>query len=140
PLGTAKWVKVTVENLPNGDEIAVVKPWKPPDPFDGITTADMELARQLGRTGEYRADSRSPKWIGYPIADALNIPVAHGAENDPAHMARLKAIIQTWLKNKVLKKEPRKDAKGMDRDFIVSGSFRSPPAPTAYSDDDITIQ
>jgi len=34
--------KLTVENLPNGDEVACSNPWKPPDPFQGVSTADMQ--------------------------------------------------------------------------------------------------
>jgi hypothetical protein len=65
PLGKAKWMRLVVENLANGDAVAVASPWSPPDPFKNVTTADMELARKLAATGEYRADMRSPKWLGY---------------------------------------------------------------------------
>jgi AAA domain len=82
PIGTAKWIKLVIENLPNGDQVAVASSWTPPDPFKGITTADMELARKLAATGEYRADSRSPNWIGYAIAAHLPINVSHKGEND----------------------------------------------------------
>jgi RecA-family ATPase len=34
PLGKAIWFALEVENLPNGDEVAVASPWSPPDPFD----------------------------------------------------------------------------------------------------------
>src|SRR5262249_2666859 len=67
-LGKAEWIKIEVENLPNGDEVAVSSRWNPPDPFEGVSTADMETGRQLARTGEFRADSRSPKWFGYALA------------------------------------------------------------------------
>jgi hypothetical protein len=83
PLGKASWFKLAVENLPNGDEIACASPWKPPDPFNGVSTADMHKCRTLAQTGAYRLDPRSPEWIGYVIAEVLKINVAHGAENDP---------------------------------------------------------
>jgi hypothetical protein len=51
PLGKAKWMKIEVENLPNGDQVACASQWEPPDPFKGLTTADMELAQKLARTG-----------------------------------------------------------------------------------------
>jgi hypothetical protein len=144
PLGKAEWVKIEVENLPNGDEIAVSSRWSPPNPFDGVTTADMETGAKLAATGEYRADSRSPEWFGYALADRLHIPVSYGAENNPKDIARLNTIIKTWCKNKVLKIETRVDAKSRERKFIVAGS--AVPHPKAvtndstFTDDDLTLQ
>jgi hypothetical protein len=138
PLGKAKWMKLVVEDLVNGDHVAVASPWSPPDPFKGVTTADMELARTLAATGEYRADSRSPKWIGYAIADHLQVAVSYQGDNDPKDMARLNSIVKTWLKNKVLDTEERKDTDGKDRKFVIAGSFK--PAATAYPDDEASLQ
>jgi hypothetical protein len=80
PLGKASWFKLEVENLPNGDEIACASPWKPPDPFAGVSTADMHKCRELARTGAYRVDSRSPDWIGYAVANGsfLNASIQTG--------------------------------------------------------------
>src|SRR4029077_875628 len=44
PLGKAKWMKFVIEVLPNGDEVACDTAWSPPDPFFGITTADVHVA------------------------------------------------------------------------------------------------
>jgi hypothetical protein len=140
PLGKAKWMKLVVEDLVNGDHVAVASPWIPPDPFKGITTTDMELARKLASTGDYRADSRSPKWIGYPIADHLQIPVSHHGDNNPRDMARLNSILKTWFKTKVLDIEERKDADGKNRKFVVAGSFKPSPVANAYSDDEESLQ
>jgi hypothetical protein len=122
PLGKAKWMKIEVENLPNGDHVAVMTSWKPPDPFQDVTPAHMELAAKLAATGEYRADRRSPKWFGYALAGPLGINVSHGGSNSPRDIAKLKAIIETWRKNKVFDIEKRADADGKKRDFIVSGT------------------
>jgi hypothetical protein len=140
PLGKAKWMKLVVENLPNGDHVAVSSPWTPPDPFAGVTSADTELARKLATTGEYRADSRSPKWFGYALAEQLSVSVSHNGDNDPKDLSRLKHIIKTWLKNNVLDIEERKDRDGKDRSFIVPGSFNPSTATSTYSDDEITLQ
>jgi hypothetical protein len=140
PLGKAKWMKLLVEDLVNGDHVAVASPWTPPDPFKNVTTADMELARKLAATGEYRADSRSPKWIGYGIADHLQIAVSHEGDNDAKDMARLNSIIKTWLKNKVLAIEVRKDTDGKDRKFVIAGSFKPSPPANAYSNDEMSLQ
>jgi hypothetical protein len=99
PIGKAHWIKIGVENLPNGDEVACASLWTPPNPFDGVTSAGVELARELARTGAHRADSRSSDWFGYPLARQLKIHVKPGQDNAPEDLARLKAIIKIWLKN-----------------------------------------
>jgi hypothetical protein len=143
PIGGAEWIKILVENLPNGDEVATSSRWKPPNPFEGVTVSDMETGARLAATGEYRADSRSPKWFGYALADLLHIPVAHGADNNKKDIARLNTIIKTWLKNKVIKVEGREDANYKERKFIVPGSA-SPAKPSpddpVLADDEITLQ
>jgi hypothetical protein len=144
PLGKAEWIKIEVENLPNGDEVAVSSRWKPPNPFDGVSTADMETARRLAATGEFRADSRSPEWFGYKLADLLHIPVSYRADNKPADLAKLNAIIKKWLENKVLKIVTRNDATSRERQFIVAGTFAQDTKHAADNnplfDEDITFQ
>jgi hypothetical protein len=144
PLGKAEWIKIEVENLPNGDEVAVSSRWNPPNPFDGVTTADMQTGAQLAATGEYRADSRSPEWFGYALADRLHIPVSYGTDNSPKDLARLNTIIKTWCKNQVLKIETRTDAKSRERKFIVAGSAvphsKAATDDSTFTDDDLTLQ
>jgi hypothetical protein len=134
PLGKAKWLKLVVEILVNGDAVAVASPFSPPDPFKNVTTADMELARKLAATGEYRADMRSPKWIGYALATHFDLKVVHKGNNDPKDLERLKTIIKTWLSNKVLKIDERKDDEGKTREYMAQGSFKF--ETPAYSDDE----
>jgi hypothetical protein len=139
PLGKAKWMKLVVEDLVNGDHVAVASPWSPPDPFKGVTTTDMELARTLAATGEYRDDMRSPKWIGYALASHFGLAVSHKGHRDPKDLSRIKAILETWLKNKVLDIDERKDDQGRLRSFIIPGSFTTAAPATsaaAYSDDE----
>jgi hypothetical protein len=124
PLGKATWFKLAVENLPNGDEVACSSPWKRPDPFFGITPADMYECRRLAQTGAYRLDSRSHDWIGYAVAEKLGIDVVHGAENDPRDLARLKQILHTWFKNKVFATEKRRDNRRKERTFVIPGPWQ----------------
>jgi AAA domain len=93
PLGKAKWMKLVVEDLVNGDHVAVASPWSPPDPFKGVTTTDMELARTLAATGEYRADMRSPKWIGYALATHFGLSLSHKGHRD---QGTWRASGQSW--------------------------------------------
>ena len=123
PVGTASWIKIKVENLPNGDEIACSGPWKPPDPFQGVKPADMHKCRDLARAGAYRADSRSPEWVGYMIAQVLHVNVVPGADNDLKDLARIRRVIKTWIKNGVLKIESREDENRRKREFVVPGPW-----------------
>lgn len=140
PLGKAKWMRLVVENLPNGDQVACASRWMPPDPFQGITAADMHKCRTLAQTGAYRADSRAADWIGYVVADVLKINVVHGAENDPKDIARIKQILATWLKNKVLATEKRKDTTRHERTFIIPGSWQPDTEIINPDPDDIILQ
>lgn len=143
PLGKAEWMRLKVENLPNGDQVAVTSRWTPPDPLQNVTTAHMELARKLVATGEHRADSRSPKWVGYALASQLNIAVSYNGDNAPKDIAKLNAIIKKWIKNKVFEVDRRKDSNGAERDFIIPGAFKPEPqttTSTVYADDEFTMQ
>jgi hypothetical protein len=144
PIGKAEWIKIELENLPNGDEVACSSRWIPPNPFDGVSTTDMGTGAQLAATGEFRADSRSPKWFGYALADLLHIPVSYGADNNPKDLARLNTIIKTWIKNKVLKIEARTDETRRERKFVVPGTAAPHAKPTPddslLDDDEITLQ
>ena len=129
PLGKASWFKLEVEKLANGDEVACSSSWKPPDPFEGVATSAMHECRKLAQTGAYRFDSRSSDWVGYMIADVLKINVAHGAENDPKDVARIKQILRVWLKNKVLATEQRPDKTRRMRTFIAPGAWHEEVMP-----------
>lgn len=135
PLGSTKWMKIVAVNLDNGDTVAVSSSWTPPDPFLGVTAEHMELARTLAATGDYRTDMRSPKWIGYAMAEKLDIPVFHGRDNDKGQVERMKSIIKAWMINKVLKVEKRKDKDGKDREFVAPGPVQA-ELPLADPNDD----
>jgi AAA domain len=139
PLGKAKWMKIEVENLPNGDQVACGSPWAPPDPFENVTTADVKLAQKLARTGAYRDDSRSPEWFGYALAPLLNLSVVYKGDNNKKDLAKLKSIIETWKTNKVLDVEPREDEHRKAKLFIVPGPAVTTPRASRYSDDDDVV-
>jgi len=139
PLGKASWFKLEVENLPNGDEIACASPWKPPDPFHGVSTANMHKCRTLARSGAYRADSRSPDWVGYMVAEVLKINISPGADNKPEELARIKQILKKWFKNKVLKTESREDENRHKREFVVPGPWSDAEADADPDPEEITL-
>lgn len=124
PPGTAIWACSASEVLPCGESVGVLESWKLPDHFADVTTADMEWARQVTESGEYRTSKQSPKWLGYALAERLNIPVSYKGENDKKDLAKIDTIIKRWSKNKVLKLVQKKDDSGHERDFFAPGAFK----------------
>jgi hypothetical protein len=125
PIGKAHWVKIETEILPNGDEVACSTLWKAPNPFDGVTVSDLKVVQRLVQGGAFRADSQSPQWLGWWMAENLphlNIKTRHSDKpRDKAEVARLNSILKTWLKNNALEIEKRQDEKRRTKDFFVVG-------------------
>jgi hypothetical protein len=122
PPEGATWFKLISVLLPNGDEVdpgdevGVVVHWKYPAPFDGVTEAHMLKVRAMAAEGCYRSDAQSPDWIGRAVADVLHLD----ADDD---RARIKAILKTWMKNKVLKTVERKDETRHMKSFVEPGDW-----------------
>jgi hypothetical protein len=57
PLGKATWIRLETENLSNGDVVAVVTRWQPPNPFENVSSAHE--CRRVSGTGKYRRDARA---------------------------------------------------------------------------------
>jgi hypothetical protein len=136
PTGSATWVRIEVEQLSNGDDVATASPWKPENPFKTVTTADMHECRKVAGSGAYRADSQSPDWFGYAVAEVLKMDVVKGGENKKSDIAKIKTIIKRWLQTKALKIQRRKDENHKDRDFIVPGPFNDAAVAGDYFDED----
>ncbi|SIO50095.1 hypothetical protein SAMN05443247_06631 [Bradyrhizobium erythrophlei] len=140
PIGKAHWVCIEVENLANGDQVACSSSWTPPNPFDGVSVDDLKLVQKLVQTGAFRADSRSPDWLGWWMAEnlpMLNIKTRYRDQpRNKAEVARLNSILKIWLKNNALEIETRHDDKRRQRDFFVAGRAAETPHTTRPADDD----
>ena len=127
PIGKANWLKIEVENLPNGDEVACAAPWEPQNHFDGVSAGDVKVAQSAARTGIYRADSQSPKWLGWWLAENLqHLGIKARSDDRPrdkAAIARLNSILKTWVKNDVLRLEERPDKRRIKRRYYVVGTI-----------------
>jgi RecA-family ATPase len=132
PVGKVTWMKIEVENLPNGDKVACVTSWKPPKPVDSITKADAEVAKKLAQGGAHRADPQAKKWFGYFLGERLGLDPC----NNPADKAKLKTIIENWLETKILRTELRKDETRKEKKFIVPGPTVISPNHRADDDDE----
>ena len=135
PIGALDWIRVAVETLPNGDDVAVACPWTPTIPASVIDEGAMEMVRQLAATGNYREDSRSPAWFGYAVAPCLDIAVSCGMKNDPSALSRLKLILRNLHDDKIIEVEERKDGSGKMRSFVVLGMVKSHVNPTMEKPD-----
>jgi hypothetical protein len=85
-----------------------------------VTGADVSQIRALARTGAFRSDERAKDWFGKTVADHLHLDLQTKPDR-----AKVKVLMKTWLKNKVLDIETRYDAEQRkDRDYVVPGTFR----------------
>jgi RecA-family ATPase len=132
PVGKATWMKMKVETLPNGDNVACATPWTPPKPFDGITKADAEVAQKLAQGGTHRASPQAKDWFGYTLGERLGLD----PRSNPADKAKLNGMMKTWLKNKVLATERRNDETRKAKDFIVPGPVVMSPNLQVDGDDE----
>jgi NADH:ubiquinone oxidoreductase subunit len=121
PAGKAVWMRIEVQNLPNGDEIAVTRDWTPPASA-GLDPAIVAAARQLAQTGTYRADKRSPAWFGYALAPRLGLTVVPGvSKSDEPESKQLDATVRALFKMRILATEERKDDNREIRQYVVAG-------------------
>jgi hypothetical protein len=129
PIAKATWVKIETEDLPNGDTVAVATPWNPPNPFDGVTTAQMHECRKVAQGGAFRADSQSPDWIGYAVAKVLDIDISpDNKKHNKEGRAKVSQVVKTWMKNEVFDIEDREDSKRKPRKFVIPGNWREKAA------------
>jgi hypothetical protein len=121
PAGKAAWMRIEVQTLPNGDEIAVTRDWTPPASA-GLDPAIVAAARELAQTGTYRADKRSPAWFGYALAPRLGLPVVHGlSKSDEPESKQLDATVKALFKMQAIAIEERKDDHREIRQYVVPG-------------------
>jgi hypothetical protein len=141
PIEKATWLKIVVKNLPNGDDVACASSWTPPNPFDDVTTAQMQECRRLAQTGAYRADSRAENWLGYAVAGVIGIKLSRGGDNDKADLAKVKNILRTWEKNGVVKVVEKYDSEQRkDKKIIVPGEWNDGETLVTEADyDGVTI-
>jgi hypothetical protein len=114
PASAATWFHLADVELANGDHVQSLVPWKLPDVIDGVTAADTDWVRDIVRLNSYRSNSRSPDWLGIPIAQRLGLNV-----HDAADCKRINKIIGVWLATSAFTKEKRKDENRVVREFYV---------------------
>ena len=82
PIGKANWIKIEAEIMPSGEEVACSTRWNPPNPFEGVSVDDMQGGAKLAQGGALRANSQSPQWYGWALAEMLEIPIRCGQQRE----------------------------------------------------------
>lgn len=113
-----RFVSVDLENGESGlgDNVGVVVAWDWPNPFDGVSTHDVQRVQQEVDAGSYRENIQARDWVGHAVARVLKLDL-----DDKHAKAKVKSLIRTWIKNDVLTVEMRPDHRRELRPFVVAG-------------------
>lgn len=134
----ARWLRLVSVRLwnstpeyPDGDEVQTVESWTPPTVQPG-TASDLALVQDaiLARPTSPRMDVRAKDWVGWLVADALNLDAGCGAAQkdrtaiQSASYARVTALMKDWVASGALVLETQPDPKGRAGDvqtYVRSG-------------------
>jgi hypothetical protein len=114
----ARWHRTVGVDIGNGDQVAAVEIYTPPDAFDGISVQDtLMVQRAIDRLDDPRENVQAAAWVGYTVADVLGLDAGKDK-------ARIKRMLKVWEGNGVLRKERVKDSsKGTDHPVLVVGEW-----------------
>ena len=126
PASGAVWFRLANVNLPNGDYVQAASHWTPPDPFEGVTPADLLRVQEVIKAGRgedaegWRANVQTgDAWVGYAIGQAVGLEVGR-----PREAARARELLRTWLASGALVKVERSiNAKGKAAPFVEVGRW-----------------
>lgn len=124
PPAAAKWYHLASVSLANtsadyaADEVAVVEQWKWPDPFADLTVQDLRSVQKRIMGNLVRYDSQAADWVGNIVADELTINAS-----DVAGKAKIKAIIEKWIENGMLRVVTKPDKRRRPRKYVEVGTI-----------------
>lgn len=118
PPGSTTWYRMNGVDLESGDQVGVACPWTPPDLFEGVTTSHLMRVQKAVGAGEWRENTQSKAWVGYPIAEAMIMDA-----DEPRDRKRIAAMLREWVRNGVLEVVEGEDEKRMKRKFVVVGKW-----------------
>jgi hypothetical protein len=120
PADKSDWFKLTSVDLCNGplpgaggDSVGVVTTWEWPDPLAGVTGRDFDKAAAVIRAGKWRADVQAKLWVGRAVAQAMRLDLDKKADK-----AKVKGLIEIWLKSGALITVEGEDDKRNPRKFV----------------------
>lgn len=109
------WYKLNSVSIPNGDNVAAVSSWTPPDVFADVTVSHLNKVQALFRQTSYRESDQAAQWGGYIVADVLGIDVGKGVNasgrtpTQKAERYKVKRILAEWITNGAIGVEKRVD-------------------------------
>jgi hypothetical protein len=116
PATEADWFRLVSVPLANGDNVGVVERWSWPDPFGGVTDADLRAVQEAVDGKNLRENVQANDWIGKSVAKVMHLDLSN-----QAHKSKVKALIKTWIRNDALVVSQVKDEKGKYRPIIEVG-------------------
>jgi hypothetical protein len=116
PPDKAAWYRMNNVALDNGDQVGVACPWHWPELFEGISTNHLIAAQKAVEQGEWRADPRSPQWVGVAIAKVLDL-------NPETARKRIQKVLSEWLANGAFEVIEKEDDQRRPRKFVVVGKW-----------------
>ena len=119
----AQWLKLEGVSLGNGpfgtsDSVAVVTPWKWPNPFAGVTDGDLLAVQNAVEGGRWRENVQARDWVGNAVAGALGLDLGK-----PADKAKVKGLLRRWIAEGALVVVTGKDQRGEERPFVEVGTW-----------------
>lgn len=140
PPSKADWFKLIGVGLGNADvgcagpedEVATLVRFIPPSVWGGFSPRQLRFVQdKIAQAGpeNCRAHSASPKWVGFIIADLLDIPVVRsssGAIDKCEGKAKLVTMIAAWLENEIIKVEQHMVGKSELKPCVVPGQMVDP--------------
>lgn len=122
----AVWFRLANVHLPNGDYVQAASHWTPPDPFEGVSPADLLRVQEVIKAGRgeeaegWRANVQTgDAWVGHAIGQALGLDVGR-----PREATRARELLRTWLASGALVKAERSiNAKGKTAPFVEVGRW-----------------
>jgi hypothetical protein len=118
--GPAHWREITLVDLNNGgagqgDQVAVVQAWTPPDVMEAVTGDDLAAIKKAVSEGRWRGNVQAKAWVGKPIAIVLGLDV----DADMGARAKVQAIVKKLIWEGVLRVIEGKDERRKDAKFVV---------------------
>lgn len=116
PPDKAAWYRMNNVALDNSDQVGVACPWKWPELFEGISTSHLIAVQKAVAQGEWRADPRSPQWVGIAIGRVLDL-------NPEQAKKRVSKLLKEWVDNGALDVVEKLDDQSRPRKFVVVGKW-----------------
>jgi hypothetical protein len=132
PPESAWWMKKASVELGNSDQfnrtddVGAAVHWTPPDPFENLSTRDLynvQVAIQAADDEQCRANVQADGWVGKVAGTALHLNTSEAAV-----MARVKALVKTWIATGALTVDRRPDPKGKGKTvpYVMVGNWVDP--------------